>query len=508
MATANNKLIAKNTVFLSIRMVLILLISLYTSKVFLQVLGTADYGVVNVVAGFVSMFMFLNTALTNGIQRFYNYELGANGAESLGRVYTTALLIQLLLSILVVVLLESVGLWYIYKVMVIPPERFTPALYVFHFSVLSSVFVIMKVPYSAAVMAFERMNFFAMVEILDVLLKLGFAFLLPYMSQEKMILYGLFFLLTAVINFLLYYVYVKINFKTIRLKLVFYKELFYKMINFSGWAFSGSFACMIREQGLNLLLNVFFGPIVNAARAIAYQVSSALQSLVQNLSIAATPQMVQAYALGNESRSIKLMLTMSKFSFFFLYVIAVPVVLEIDYLLNLWLGDIVPEYTGIFIAWIILVNFINNLNAPLSSMVFATGKIKNYEITFSAFNLSILPVSWVALKIGAPATSVFIIYFTIMIFAQSACLYCLHKLVKFSLYDYWRFLVVPLIIASLISLTIPFVIHQIMEVSIVRLLFVTVATLLFSTVVFYMITLSSEEKTKVNGYLKRVLKIA
>ncbi len=492
-----NKKIAINTVLLSVRMVVLLVISLYTSRVFLDVLGVEDYGIVNVVAGFVSMFMFLNQALTNCIQRFYNFELGANGESSLQKVYSTSIFIQFILAIIIIMLLESIGLWYMYNKMVIPTERLASAIWLFQFSVASAVLVIFSAPYTAAVITYERMDYFAFVNILDALLKLCFALLLPYLNPDKIVLYGFFFFLTAVIDFLLYYIYVKRKFKVFKFDMHFNKALFYKMISFSGWGVTGSMACVVREQGLNMILNLFFGPVVNAARGIAYQVSSALQGLVQNLYTAASPQMMQSYASGEGSRTIRLMTTMSKLNFAFLFILAVPIVLEIDYILRIWLGKNVPDFSNIFIFWIILTNFVNNLNAPISNVVFATGKIKKYELAFSSFNLAILPISYLALSMCAPPVSVFIVYFILMIITQTACLYILRSLMSFSIRQYCVRLILPLIVSSFICVIIPVYIHYHIDESFIRLLLVGLSTIIVSIPVFYLMVMDTTEK----GYI-------
>ena len=499
----NNTRIAKNTLFLSIRMLFVLIVSLYTSRVFLNVLGVVDYGISNVVAGFVSMFGFLNTSLSNGIQRFYNAEKGKSGKLGVTKVYNTSLIIQSILALIVFLLLETVGLWYLYEIMVIPVERFDVAFWLFQFSTISAVIVILQAPYSAAIMAYERMDYFAFVSIFDAALKLGFAFILPHIPADYLLMYGLFYLLIAIITFTLFWVYSKKNFKELRIQKVDGKGMVREMLSFSGWNFLGTFACMIREQGLNMLLNLFFGPVINAARGVAYQVSSALQGLVSNLGLAAKPQMIESYATGDSSRTIKLMYTMSKLSFIFLLVMSAPVISNIDYILHLWLGDVVPHHSAAFIVLIILTNFMNNLNAPLSNVVYATGKMKNYELTFSILNVLIIPFSFIALKLGAPAEFAFAIYFVMTIFVQIGCLLVLKTLVEISLKEYVCELIFPMLFTALVVASTTWIINQFVEEGLMRVGIVTIVIGVISLILYYFVGLNFAEKRIVDSIILR-----
>lgn len=501
-----NTTIAKNTLFLSLRMVFVLFVSLYTSRVFLNVLGVEDYGISNVVAGFVSMFSFLNTSLANAIQRFYNAELGKNGSKGITKVYNTSLVIQGIIAFLVVALLESVGLWYLYEKMVIPSDRFEVAFWLYQFSTISAAVVIMQSPFTAAVMAYERMNTYAVISILEVILKLGFALALPYISIDRLLMYGAFYMVLSILTFLSYFIYSKKEFKELHFQRSYKKSMFKDMISFSGWNLCGTFACMIREQGLNMVLNIFFGPIVNAARGVAYQVSGALQGFVSNLSLAAKPQMVQSFATGDSSRTIKLMYTMSKLSFIFLFVLSVPVIFNIDYILHLWLGNVVPDHAANFVILVIITNFMNNLNAPLSNVVYATGKMRNYEVTFSVINLLIIPISFIVLKLGAPAEMAFIVYLVMTVFVQIGCLLVIHTLTKISLSDYFMSLIVPIVIVACITLPLIYIINFYLQQNLIGIVIEYIVITLLSSVLFYYVVLDSTEKIFVNNIIYKLKK--
>lgn len=501
-----NTTIAKNTLFLSLRMVFVLFVSLFTSRVFLNVLGVEDYGISNVVAGFVSMFSFLNTSLANAIQRFYNAELGKNGSKGITKVYNTSLVIQGIIALFVVALLESVGLWYLYEKMVIPSDRFEVAFWLYQFSTISAAVVIMQSPFTAAVMAYERMNTYAVISILEVILKLGFALALPYISIDRLLMYGAFYMVLSILTFLSYFIYSKKEFKELHFQRSYKKSMFKDMISFSGWNLCGTFACMIREQGLNMVLNIFFGPIVNAARGVAYQVSGALQGFVSNLSLAAKPQMVQSFATGDSSRTIKLMYTMSKLSFIFLFVLSVPVIFNIDYILHLWLGNVVPDHAANFVVLVIITNFMNNLNAPLSNVVYATGKMRNYEVTFSVINLLIIPISFIVLKLGAPAEMAFIVYLVMTVFVQIGCLLVIHTLTKISLSDYFMSLIVPIVIVACITLPLIYIINFYLQQNLIGIVIEYIVITLLSSVLFYYVVLDSTEKKIVNNIIYKLKK--
>lgn len=501
-----NTTIAKNTLFLSLRMVFVLFVSLYTSRVFLNVLGVEDYGISNVVAGFVSMFSFLNTSLANAIQRFYNAELGKNGSKGITKVYNTSLVIQGIIALFVIALLESVGLWYLYEKMVIPSDRFDVAFWLYQFSTISTAVVIMQSPFIAAVMAYERMNTYAVISILEVILKLVFALALPLISIDRLLMYGAFYMVLSIITFLLYFIYSKKEFNELHFQRSYKKSMFKDMISFSGWNLCGTFACMAREQGLNMVLNLFFGPVVNAARGIAYQVSGALQGFVSNLSLAAKPQMVQSFATGDSSRTIKLMYTMSKLSFIFLFVLSVPVIFNVDYILHLWLGNVVPDHAANFVVLVIITNFMNNLNAPLSNVVYATGKMRNYEVTFSVINLLIIPISFIVLKLGAPAEMAFIVYLVMTVFVQIGCLLVIHTLTKISLSDYFMSLIVPIVIVVCITLPLIYIINFYLQQNLIGIVIEYIVITLLSSVLFYYVVLDSTEKKFVNNIIYRLKK--
>lgn len=504
--SANNKRIAKNTILLSIRMVFVLFLGLYTTRVTLSALGVDDFGIYNVVGGFVSMFVFLNTSMSNGIQRFFNFELGRNGIEGARKVYVTSLVIQFLLLIIVLLLTETLGLWYLHNKMVIPTDRFEAAQWLFQFSVLSFVLVIMQVPFNAAIMAHERMNYYAFIGILDAILKLIIVLLIPFADCDLLILYSALIAGVSLLDFILAYVYAKKNFEEIGIKPLFEKGLFKSMLSFSGWNIFGTFSNMMREQGLNMILNLFFGPVVNAARGVAYQVTSGLQGFVVNISTAIRPQIVQSYAQGNHTRTINLMYSLSKASICFLYIVAYPILLEIDYVLHLWLGGNVPENTSIFVVIVVLIAFLNNLNSAVSAVVHASGKMKKYQLVGSVINILSIPVAYFALWLGYEPSSVFWVSFVFTFFMQLGSLFILKGIVNFSLFNYAKQVIWPFLMLILVSFIFPLIPYYYIEEGILRFIVVAMIGGISSCTAFYFVCLTRGEKDIVNSFIAKIFR--
>lgn len=504
--TSNNSRIAKNTLFLYLRMILVLVVSLYTTRVVLNALGVVDYGIYNVVAGFVSMFAFLNTSMSNGIQRFYNFKLGSEGEESFTKVYNTALVIQGLLAVIVVVLLETIGLWYLNHKMVIPIERMATALWIYQFSVISLVLVIMQIPYSASIMAHERMDYYAYVSIIEVVLKLAFALWLPRVKYDKLFVYGCYSLGISILNFLLYFAYSKHHFKSLKLQRLFQKDLFKDMLSFSGWNIFGTFAYMLKNQGLNVLLNAFFGPIVNAARGVSGMIGTAIQGFQSNIVISFRPQIVQSYAEKNFSRVKSLMYSLSKISYILLFMLSMPVIIELPFILHLWLGDVVPEYTISFTTLMLIIMIISSLNTPLSQVVHATGKMKNYQIGTSLVVCAILPVSWLLLKLGGNPNTVYLVSLCLMVINQMVCLFLLKKVFPYKILEYFKKVLLPCFIITITAPILPTIIHMLMDASFIRLIFVAVVGVVASIFTSYFWALNAYEKQLVSEFINRIRK--
>ncbi len=502
----NNQRIAKNTIFLYLRMAIVMAVNLYTTRVVLNALGVEDFGIYNVVCGFVTMFGFLNTSMTGGIQRYYNYELGKNGTNAVVRVYNTALTIQMMVAVLLVIILEGFGVWYLNCRMVIDVNRLVSANWVFQFSVISLLLLVMQVPYSAAILAYERMDYYAIVSVLDAVIKLGIAIGLPYVVGDKLTIYGLLIMLIQVGNVMLYYLYCKKNFPFLRLKFDYDQQLMKSMLSFSGWNMFGSFAYAVKGQGVNVLLNAFFGTIVNAANGIASQISSAIQTFSANLVVAFKPQLIQTYASGSYQRTEKLMFSMSKISYILMCLIAIPIIVEIDYILQLWLGeDAIPDNTAIFSSLTVAALMINTLNTPVVQVIHATGKMRNFQIATSLVVCSILPLSWICLECGFESVSVFWVSIILAVVNQIVCLAVLHAYFKYSIRAYILDIVVPCIAVTVISYALSHIVASCMEESFGRVCLTTLCSTL-SILVLFVLLLNKEEKSLLHGLLKKIIK--
>lgn len=489
-----NKRLTKNSFFLSIRMVIVLLITFYATRVILATLGVEDYGVYNVVCGFVSMFAFLNTSMSNGIQRFFNYEYGKNGEEGAVKVYNTALIIQAILAVIIFVVVESLGIWYINSKMVIPVNRMIAAQWIFQFALISFVFNIFQAPYTAAVMAHERMDFYAFVSIFDAVFKLLIVYTLPVLGGDFLFTYGFLWMFISIINWILYFIYTKHNFKEIRFIKGHQKDLFKSMLSFSGWNMFGSFSGVMKEQGINLIINLFYGPVVNAARAVASQVNGGMESFVMNVTIPVRPQVVQSYAKGDIARTMNLTYGISKLSCFVFYIAALPIIVEIDYILQLWLGNNVPEHTSVFIVIILMTTMIANLNSAVSNVVHASGKMRKYQVTTGLIGIVSVPVAYIALKLGAKVEIALFITFLSKVIAQYFSLIILKGIVEYSLFDYCNKVLWPIFLVILLTFWVPILPKYFMQASLLRLLVISVTSVVFVCLSIYAIGLNSSEK--------------
>ena len=412
---ADNARLAKNTMFLYFRMFFIMAVTLYTSRVVLRVLGVEDFGIFNVVAGVVAMFGFLNSSMSATTQRFISFSLG-RGDDNLHKVFSTCVLTHALVALSVLVLVESVGLWFLYNKMIIPEVRMDAAFWVFQFSALSTVVTVMSIPFNADIIAHEKMSAFAYISIVEVCLKLLIVFLLDVGNIDKLVLYGFLLLLVQCGMFLTYMGYCLRHFKESHFRFVYEKKLFSEVFSFTGWNLWGYLASILYTQGLNLLLNVFFGPVVNAARGLANQVDGAIRLFASNFQMAINPQIVKTYAAKDLESMYKLVFRSSKFSFFLLLALSLPVMIEAPVILRLWLST-VPDWTASFLRLMLVVVIVDSVANPLMTSAAATGKIKLYQSVLGGIQLLIVPVAYVVLRMGGEPNSVFVVHIGVSIIA-------------------------------------------------------------------------------------------
>lgn len=501
--SSDNKRLAKNTVFLYLRMFFVLIISLYTSRIVINTLGISDYGIYNVVGSIVLFFSFLNATLASGMQRFYNYEGTKEGELGHARVYSTGFWIHIFMCAAIFIILEPIGIIYINKIMVIPPDRIFAAHIVFQCSLFSMLLLIVQIPYTSIILAKERMDFYAFVSIIDVFLKLLIVLILPYLPYDKLITFSTLTLIISISNFGLYLWYAKSRFRFLTLKIPFDKTLYKKLMSFSGWNLIGVFALLMRGQGVNLLLNAYFGTVINAARGVAYQVNNAIIGFSRNINTAFSPQVTNAYSAGNKDRVETLMYAESKICYFLILIIIVPVILEINGILHLWLGKAVPNLSNIFTILLLIDALIHTLNPPLSQVAYADGKIKGFQISTAIVNILLLPCCWLLFKLGYDAVSAFVATIIFSCIFQIVSLIYLHKIFIFSYSRYAKEVIIPCLVVTALAPLIPYLININMTDGIIRLSLVVFSNLVFTSFFIYFIGLNKSEKKKIWDLISR-----
>lgn len=468
----NNKRIAKNTGFLYLRMLFSMSVSLYTSRVILKTLGVEDYGIYNVVGSIITMFSFINGGMVSATQRFLNFELGKGNISKLRQVFSTALQIHALIAITVVLLGETAGLWFLYEKLVIPADRMAAAFWVYQCSIISCAISIISIPYNACIIAHEKMSAFAYISILEVILRLVIVYMLYIAAWDKLITYAILVLIVQLTIRFVYVRYCKKHFQESHYHHKIDKPLFKEMFSFAGWSFWGNLSAVLYTQGLNMMLNIFFGPVMNAARGIAVQVQTTIQQFVSNFQVAINPQITKSYATGELEQMHNLMFRSARFSFLLLYFLTLPILINTEYILTLWL-ETVPQETVVFTRLMICISLIYTIANPCIVANQATGKVKLYQAVVGGILLLIIPISYIALKLGAPAYSVFIVHFCIESVAQFARMYMLRNLINLPMREYFKNIYIPVISVAIISSIIPVYIYHNSEYGLVSFIVVS-----------------------------------
>lgn len=502
--SANNKRIAKNTILLYFRMLLMMAVNLYTSRVILQVLGVEDYGIYNAVGGIVAIFNIIRGSLSTATQRFITHALGKNDEDYISRVFSTSMFMHIALCLIIIILAETIGLWLLENKMIIPADRKVAAMWVYQCSILSSLIMIISIPYNATIIAHEKMGAFAAISLIEVLLKLGIVYLLLVFSADKLIVYSILMIVIQMIIRFCYTRYCIRNFKETKIRYIKDTKLIKEIGLFSSWSVMGNAAYVSCTQGLNILLNMFFSPVVNAARGIAVQIQSAVWQFVMNFQTAFNPQITKSYAAGDLNYMHRLVFTSSRFSFYLIFIISLPILIECETILRIWLG-IVPEYTVTFSRIILVTCWINAVANPLIVAVKATGKIKTFELIIGIITILTLPISYIFLKMGYPPYSVFVINLIIEIIAHIARIYITSRLISFSTYKYVKEVIFRCLITAFISIPLPFFLHEQMEKSMITLIWICFISIITSCSAIYIIGLQKNERTYINSKVSQML---
>lgn len=499
----NNKRIAKNAMFLYFRMFLTLGISLYTVRLVLEILGVVDFGIYNVVGGIVLMMEFLKSSMSESVQRFLSYELGKKNYTQLSKVFSMSINIYVLIALFVFILAETLGLWFLNTKMIIPIDRIIAANWVYQFSIFTFIVGLLNVSYNAVIISAERMKIYFYISILETILKLVIVFFLSWIEFDKLIIYsGLLFTLSVVI-FTLSVFYCAVNFPAARYIFSLDKKLFKTLLNYSGWSLFGGLAGVTKGQGVNILLNLFFGPVINAARGVAFLVQGSVNMLLANLQVAIGPQIVKSFASNDLKYMHQLIYQGSKFSFLLIYIISLPILLETELILKMWLVN-VPDNAVIFTRLAIINVLIDSVSGTLMTGAHASGKIKKYQLVVGGLQILILPVSYLFLVMQFPPQITFYISIVISILALFARLSILTPLISISTNIFIKQVLFKITPVILLSSIISFMVLLNFNEGLIRFLIVTITSIFLTITSTYKLSLNQQEKLIVLNQINRL----
>lgn len=497
MGNVNNKRIAKNTLLLYFRMFITMAVGLFTSRVVLNVLGITDYGIYNVVGGVITMASFLNSAMVAATQRFISFELGRGNLKRLNEVFCASVNIHIAIALIAVLLGESIGLWFINTQLNLPENRMVAVNWVYQCSILTFVLTVISVPYNSCIVAHERMSVYAYISIFEVVMKLVVVYALLVSPIDKLVMYAILLMLISVIIRCFYSFYCNRHFAECKYHFVFDKNLYRKMFSFAGWSVLGNMGFTFKDQISNIILNLFFGPAVNAARGIGLHVSSLINTFSTNFAMALNPQITKQYAAGNLEESQKLVYVGARLTFCLLCVISVPVIININYLLKLWLG-IVPEYTSAFMILSIITCLLYALSNSVTTAIQATGNIKWFQIGVSIIMLLELPIAYFLLRIGCKPYSVMfpsvLTYFVAVVFRFAL----LHKMIpSYNVHVYMLDVVLRCMLLFVSSLLLSYLIKSNFSDNIINLFITLFASFATTFLIIFVFGLKKNERRMV-----------
>lgn len=501
----NTKRIAKNTLMLYGRMLIGMLVSLYTSRVVLQALGVENYGIYNVVGGFVGMFSLISGALSHSAGRFLTFELGRGNKDNLKRYFSTSLLIHIVLAFIIFFVAETIGLWFINNRMTIPVDRLYAANWVFHASVLTFMMSLLCVPYSASVVSHEKMGTFAYIGILDIFARLLIAVFIAKSPLEfdRLIVYAVLLVVVSVLIQSIYVFYCRRHFEECHLNFTFDKDCWKQMWAFTGWNFIGGTAVVLKDQGVNILLNLFFGPVINTARGISGTVSNAVCSFSSNFMTALNPQITKSYAVGDYEYMFKLIERGTRFSFYIVFILGLPILLEADFVLTLWLGEY-PDHTTNFVRLVLILVMVDILSNTIVTAQSATGNIRNYQIAVGGMLLMNFPLSYLLLKLGGEPECTMYVALFVSVCCLILRLVILRNNIKLSLAWFFKRICFNIISVSVVSLLIPCLICLLMGDGWIRFVFIIASCLLCSTLTVLFVGCSKHERLFIYERIKKI----
>lgn len=501
---SNSKRIAKNTMFLYLRMLLLMAISLYTSRVILNSLGEVDYGVYNVVGGVVAMFSMVSASLSSAISRFLTFELGKGDKNELNKVFSSSVSIQILLSALVIILAESVGLWFVNTQLVIPEDRLFAANVCFQFSILTFVVNLISVPYNAVIIAHEKMSAFAYISILEGVGGLTIAILIDFNPFDKLVFYGLMLCLLALLVRFVYCSYCKRHFEECDYKFIFDFDLLKKMFGFAGWNTIGACSAILRDQGNSIIINLFFGPALNSALAIAQKVNASISSFIQNFLVALNPQITKSYASGNKNYMFSLVFQGSRLSFYMLLLLSMPIIFNANFILDIWLKN-VPEHTVVFVQLILILAMSDSLSHTLVTSILANGNIKTYMLVVGGLQLLNLPINVILLYFGMSPYVIYIVAITLSQICLLARLLVLHKMMDLDVFKFAKSVYFNVLGVTLVASILPIISKIYFPYGWISFFVVSIVSLVSVFTVVFFIGCDTTEQDFVKNKIRRFI---
>jgi O-antigen/teichoic acid export membrane protein len=502
--TDNNKRIAKNTLLLYFRMLLMMFVTLFTSRVILDKLGVTDYGIYNVVGGVVAMLGFLNSSMSNAVQRYLSFEIGKNNEAGVNRIFNVSLFAHAGIAVFVFVVMEIVGVWYLNTHMNIPAERMDAANWVLQCSIFTTLFTIVQVPYNAIIISKEQMGIYAYISILEVVLKLLVVYMLAIGNFDKLKLYSVLIMVVTIGIVMIYRCYCTRKYKEAKFKFVKDWNLLKQIVGFASWNMLGELAWVFTGQGVNIILNSFFGPVVNAARGLAEQVNGAVNRFVANFQTAVNPQLIKNYASDQLGEMKTLLFRSTRFSYYLLLALSLPIILKMDFILHLWLKE-VPDYTTGFCQLVLVSSLVSTLSNLLAQVARAYGKIRNYQIIVSIFLFLNFPLSYIVLKFGCSPLSTMFVNIGVNAMLLFVRLRLTNRMIQMTYGSFIRNVLFPVIIVTSVALVIPLTIYFMLDNSIISFIIVCLVSFVSVGVSTYALGMNANERQYILATISKII---
>ena len=502
--TDNNKRIAKNTLLLYFRMLLMMFVTLFTSRVVLDKLGVTDYGIYNVVGGALAMSGFLNSSMSNAVQRYLSFEIGKNNEAGVNRIFNVSLFAHVGIAVFVFVVMEIVGVWYLNTHMNIPAERMDAANWVLQCSIFTTLFTIVQVPYNAIIISKEQMGIYAYISILEVVLKLLVVYMLAIGNFDKLKLYSVLIMVVTIGIVMIYRFYCTRKYKEAKFKFIKDWNLLKQIVGFASWNMLGELAWVFTGQGVNIILNSFFGPVVNAARGLAEQVNGAVNRFVANFQTAVNPQLIKNYASDQLGEMKTLLFRSTRFSYYLLLALSLPIILKMDFILHLWLKE-VPDYTTGFCQLVLVSSLVSTLSNLLAQVARAYGKIRNYQIIVSIFLFLNFPLSYIVLKFGGSPLSTMFVNIGINAMLLFVRLRLTNRMIQMTYGSFIRNVLFPVIIVTAVALVIPLTIYFMLDNSIISFIIVCLVSFVSVGVSTYALGMNANERLYILAAISKII---